>query len=271
MKNADYYLSHGTHPHLWNGIQGAWLPSQQNTGYRVPDQVGNGVGPAYGSGGTANNHYWATNSSQRSGRQIVAQGNGSNSYWYAPFNITRVRQATISLWVGAQGVVFGSPAASTSNRYIFAWVDPNTWNTAWGLSQNNTNGAMWLDGNWRGSQTTWSQSLQHYALVWGPGRLLTVYLNGSSIHSHTMAGSAPSSATGATHISLGIGSGGVCGAAWDDLRAYNRALSKSEIKLLAERPGVSYDVTPRRMGYVAAAAPTSSNFTFRRAFSRVLP
>lgn len=271
MKNSDYYIAHGVHPNLWQGIQGAWLPSLGNTGGWVPDQVGNGIGSVRGIAGTQNNHWWTTNSSTRAGRQIVAQGNGSNSYWYAPFRLGRVRQATISLWAGARGVVFGSPSASASNRYIFSWVDPTTWNTTWGMSQNNSNGAMWLDGAWRGSQTTWSQSLQHYALVWGPGRLLTVYVNGSSIHSHTMAGSAPSVPTDPTVVALGIGSGGVGACAWDDLRTYNRALSLNEIKALAERPGIAYDVTPRRMGYVAAAAPTSSNFTFRRAFSRVLP
>lgn len=269
--NADYYLTHGVHSNLWDGIQGAWLPSQRNTGNTVPNQVGNGSGPAYGVNGTQNNHYWTTNSSPRGGRQLVAQGDGSGSYMFAPFKITRVRQASISIWAGARGVVYGSPTATATGRYIFAWVDPNTWNTTWGLNQNNSNGAMWLDGGWRGSQTVWSATLSHYALTWGPGRVLRVFVNGTQIHSHTMAGSAPSSATEATHVALGIGSGGVGGCAWDDLRTYNRALSPQEVRTLAQRPGVAYELSARRAGYVVTAPPTSSTFIFRKTFSRVLP
>lgn len=269
--NADYYLTHGVHSNLWRGIRGAWLPGLGNTGSAVPDQVGNGVGSAIAKGGTKNEHYWTTNSSSRGGRQTVAQGNGSNSYWLAPFAATYVRQATISLWAGAQGVVFGTPTATATGRYVFAWVDPNTWNTTWGLNQNNSNGAMWLDGGWRGSQTVWSATLSHYALTWGPGRVLRVFVNGTQIHSHTMAGSDPSSPTPATHVALGIGSGGVGGCAWDDLRTYNRALSPQEIRVLAQRPGVAYELSARRAGYVVTAPPTSSTFIFRRAFSRVLP
>lgn len=252
---ADYYLSHGVYPELWSGIQGAWLPSLGNTGAKIPNQVSGGAA-AYVVNGTLNRHCWATNSSPRGGRQIVAQGDGSGSYTFAPFRMSRVRQATVSLWVGARGVVYGNPTATQTGRYIFAWVDPNTWNTTWGLNQNNANGAMWLDGAWRGSTTTWPQTLTHYALVWGPGRLLTVYQDGVSIHSHTMAGSAPSSATETTHVALGIGGGGVGGCAWDDLRTYSRALTPSEIQILAQYPGIAYETTPRRMGFSTTSGQT---------------
>lgn len=267
MLDADYYQAHAVHPQLWAGIQGAWLPSLGNTGAWVPDQAGCGAGPAVGLGGTANDHFWATNSSARGGTQLVAQGDESASYWLAPFRLSRVRQATISLWAGARRVSSGTPNTTTALRYLFTWADPATWNTAWGMRYP-TN--IWLDGNWRGSDsTTYSTTLSHYALTWGPGRLLTVYYSGAVLHSHTMSGSEPSVATEATHIAIGNGFSGLGGCAWDDLRTYSRALSPSEIRLLAERPGIAYEMTPRRMGYTAAAAATG--FVGRKTFSRMVP
>lgn len=276
MRSAEYYRRYGARPRLWEGIVGAWLPSQRNTGNTVPNQVGNGAGPAYGVGGTQNDHYWATNSSPRGGRQIVAQGNGSNSYWYAPFRLGNLRQATISLWVGARGVRFGTNYTSNSNRSLFAWNDPNTLNAVWVMLYDNPYYTMWLDGTWRGgggAETLWPQTLTHFALTWGPGRLLNVYANGNVILSHTIASNVITYANEPTHIMLGAGYTGLSlsGAAWDDLRTYNRALSRSEILTLAQRPGIAYEVSTLRHRYSSASPSPSVGFVGRKTFSRILP
>lgn len=248
---ADYYLSHGVYPELWHGIQGAWLPSLGNTGNTIPDQVGNGAGSAYGVGGTANHQYWAFNSSARGGRQLVAQSDSYYSYWLAPFRMSRVRQCTISVWATAQSVVSETPIRANTGRNLITWGDPVTMNAAWALQHNNVFYQMWLDGGWRnpGADTLWPLTLTHFALVWGPGRVVTVYADGEVIISHTLSGSDIAASNEPTHMIMGTGYSGLCGGGWDDLRCYSRALSKTEILMLAERPGISYEITPRRMGF----------------------
>lgn len=270
--NADYYLAHGVHPNLWQGIQGAWLPSLGNTGNKIPNQVGNGGGPAYGVGGTDNRQYWAFNSSTRGGRQLVAQSDSYYSYWLAPFRMSRVRQCTISLWATAQSVVSGTPIRANTGRNLFTWGDPVTMNAAWAMQHDNVFYQQWLDGAWRnpGGFTLWSLTLTHFALTWGPGRVITVYADGEVILSHTLSGSEITASNEPTHMIMGTGYSGLCGGGWDDLRTYSRALSASEIQILSQRPGIAYEVATRQMGN-SITTTSSSRYCIRKAFSRIVP
>jgi hypothetical protein len=45
-----------------------------------------------------------------------------------------------------------------------------------------------------------------------------------------------------------------------DIGVYNRALSPNEIRLLASRPGIAYELAPRRRSSVAVAASTSRRY-----------
>jgi hypothetical protein len=42
-----------------------------------------------------------------------------------------------------------------------------------------------------------------------------------------------------------------------DTRIYNRALSPNEIRLLAQRPGIAYELAPRKTYFIQAATSTS--------------
>lgn len=260
MPGVDYYLTHSVHPSLWSGVLGAYLPSLGNSGFQIPCAASINLCTMRSVGGTVNADLWSTNSSKRGGTQIVAQGVAGVSNWTVPFRLSFVRQASISCWIGARGTTSGGVTSATTNgKYIISWQNNNT---AFGIIQNSANGAMWIDGAWRGSQTTWPQDLRHYCFTWGPGRLITVYQDGVVIHSHTMAGSAPSGVTDSTsnptRLDLATGFGGTGGAQWDDLRIYNRALSRREVTLLAERPGVAYQITPRRRGFSTTSGQTVS-------------
>lgn len=254
---ADYYLTHSVHPSLWAGCRNAFLPSAGNSGDKIQCDVGASSACLIKQvGGTQNAHYWAKNSTPIAGEQIVAQGIAGTSYWRVPFPIANVRQATIACWIGArQTATNGTISATNNSKYIISWWNGSA-HIAYGIIHNSGNGAMWIDGAWRGSQTVWPQQLTHYCFTWGPGRLITVYQNGSVIHSHTMAGSVPSSATAATVLDVCNGYGGTGGAQWDDLRIYDRALSAREVRLLAQRPGVAYQISPRRVGLSITSGQT---------------
>lgn len=256
MNGVDYYLTHSVHPSLWAGCRSAFLPSAGNSG----DKIACAVGASSASimrqvGGTTNAQYWSKNSTPMGGEQIVAQCLAGYS-WRVPFQIANVRQASIACWIGARATeITGTTAATNNSKYIIAWWN-GAFQTAYGIIHNSGNGAMWIDGAWRGSQTVWPQQLTHYCFTWGPGRLITVYQNGSVIHSHTMAGSVPSAATAATGVEIGNGYGGAGGAQWDDLRIYDRALSAREVRLLAQRPGVAYQISSRRVGLSITSGQT---------------
>lgn len=259
MPGVDYYLTHSVHPSLWAGAMGAWLPSSGNTGNTIPCMVGSSsMCVMQGISGTQNNHYWATNTSARGGRQIVAQGIASTSYWRVPFRIGRVRQASISCWLGArQTETNGSITATTTNRNLITW-----WNNslnAFSLVHNSNSGRLWTDGAWRGTANyIYAQDLHHYCFTWGPGKLITVYQDGLVIHSHTMTNTVPSNLTDNAILEVGNGFGGNGGVQWDDLRVYNRALSPREVSLLAERPGIAYQISPRRRGFSTVSGQTVS-------------
>ncbi|TXH44123.1 MAG: hypothetical protein E6Q97_33220 [Desulfurellales bacterium] len=257
MNGVDYWLTHSIHPSLWAGCVGAWLPSSGNSGNTIPCMVGStSLCIMKGVSGTQNNHYWATNASNRGGVQIVAQGISAVSYWQVPFRIGRVRQASISCWIGARYTqTNGTVTATTSNRNLITWWNGST--NAFSLVNNSSSGRLWTDSAWRGTaNTVYAQELRHYCFTWGPGKLITVYQDGQVIHSHTMSNNVPSNLTDNSYIDVGNGFGGNGGVQWDDLRVYNRALSAREVQLLAQRPGVAYQISPRRVGLSITSGQT---------------
>ena len=43
----------------------------------------------------------------------------------------------------------------------------------------------------------------------------------------------------------------------DDIRIYNRALSPKEIRTLAQRPGIAYELAPRKTYFIPTSTSTS--------------
>lgn len=99
----------------------------------------------------------------------------------------------------------------------------NTWHTVAFIMQNG-NRQIWVDGTRRIADTKTTSASSHVVnSIWTGG------------------GGPPNVSTG-------------------DLRIYNRVLSPNEIRLLATRPGIAYELAPRRRTASEAAPPS----TFRR-------
>ena len=222
------------HPELWRGCVGAWNPGLGNTGLVLRDWSGgqnNGtltLGPTWGVSG---------------GRQALTF-DGVNDY----VNCGAIKS------IQASGTVFSS----------CAWIYPTT-NTGSGItSYRSAGGNGWVFGR------SASGELQFYTNGWKISSLV-VPLNGWSFVALVYDGAlkfylnsttdsvAGTPGNGTGFVSLGAWDAGsyAPAAALDDTRIYNRALSPQEIRTLAQRPGIAYELAPRKTYFIPTATSTS--------------
>jgi hypothetical protein len=141
----------------------------------------------------------------------------------------------------------------TNQRFLFGLATVATFG--------NTVGQPWIEinGTIRGAGPSVLNAFAHVACVYKGGALSTasIYVNGIEYTAATGTGSGiPNTATTAP-IAIGFeptASSGFLTGSISDITAWNRALSSNEISLLAMRPGIAYELAPRRRSSVQVAA-----------------
>jgi hypothetical protein len=96
-----------------------------------------------------------------------------------------------------------------------------------------------------------------------------IFINGVSVA--TAAGTTGNGTTGTELVigRFGSYSGYYSSSSIAETRIYNRALSANEIRLLAQRPGIAYELAPRKFYSLPAAAASSRQYRlFRPAILR---
>lgn len=227
------------YPSLWRGCVGAWAPCLGPTGLTLRDWS------------PLKNHATLTNGpaySPAQGRYALAL-DGSNDYCEVADNnaldIAAGGNLTIAAWVYRTANVAAYETVVT--KRLSSGTTAN-----YELSFNNTSaGNDKAFGFYSGSSFTVSTTLvplftwTHIASVTNASGT-TYYANGR------VAGTSATTVSSPNAHPLKIG--GVAGspetqflsANVDDVRIYDRALSSPEIRLLASRRGISYDLAPRR-------------------------
>jgi hypothetical protein len=227
---------------LWRGCVGAWSPCLGPTGLTLRDWSG------YGNHGTLTNVSAGTIWAANQGRYAVAL-DGSDDYGLVADNnaldIPANGNLTIAGWIYRTANVAAYETLVTKRLSAGTTVN-------YELSLNNTStGGSKSFIFYSGSSFTVSTTLVPLSVWTHIGSVSTAaettyYLNGTS------AGT--SATTVASPNAHPFKIGGVAGspetqflsANVDDIRIYSRALSASEMRLLASRRGIAHELAPRR-------------------------
>jgi hypothetical protein len=235
------------YPGLWRGCVGAWNPGLGPTGLTLRDWSG------YGNHGTLTNMDAGTDWVVSGGRyalehdgsnDLILCGNSPSVSTSVPF--------TISGWVNCYSLIspqypklctFRSEQGSTpfevtlSDQSAYRGVSIGSAGVSWGQFRNSiafvTNAWTHIGVTYSGASGTLSTSF-------------VIYVNGLGVPANV---SGLFSGLGNTTTIGGPSSGGssnVLLGSWDDLRLYGRVLSPQEIRLLASRRGIAYEMAPRR-------------------------
>lgn len=224
------------YPELWQGCVGAWNPGLGPTGLTLRDWSG------YGIHGTLTNMASDTAWVRNQGKTALNFDGSNDSVIASALTIGAV-EGTISTWV--------RPDTWTGNATIFSMRTTD-------FLEALHNGGTLLFRYGNGSAGTsltlptvgvWS----HLAFVYNTASGLQYYINGNL-----------SLSTNPTWPAIDVGGNLVIGnldgsnlpfdGLISDFRVYIRAISTSEIRLLASRPGIAYERTLRRRSSAAVAA-----------------
>jgi len=210
------------HANLREGLVGAWCPSISGSGNLLPDLSG------YGNNGTLTNMAANDWVSAQYGRALDFDGSNDFVTIADANHLDVTGPVTLSMWVRGTSNANKVLAEKGVNGSLV--MQPNGANQFYLLDGNASPvsvtgiGNLIFDGSWR----------HLCGLFDGTNRSL--YVSGTAYVSTAM--NTPTANAGA--FVFGGRTGGV--AAWtgqiDDVRIYNRALTPSEIRLLAQRPGI---------------------------------
>jgi hypothetical protein len=234
---------------LWRGCVGAWNPALGPTGLTLRDWS------AYKNHGTLTNMDASGDWVPTGGRYALDFDATTQHVAFGDLYRLGLQSLTLSIWFRAFDtgnsiwLMNKSSARGATGRYamniysgvIETFLDFLSGSTVVAVS---TPSSPFLDGKWR-----------HVAMTANRQGNLTLFVDGvvkgsSSIAAHAAVNMnvsdpfyirAYANSTGTAPISAPYGS-----ATLDDARVYFRAMSASEIRLLASRRGIAYDLAPRR-------------------------
>lgn len=224
------------YPGLWNGCVLAWCPSAFGvTGGTLYDMSGRS------RHGTLTNMTLSSAWEMRNGKTALAL-DATNDVVLGPQvpELSGATNFTIAGWIYAASVASLAGAIGTRSLNGVSGNGDNRVSLAWGFSTvffTIDNGAT--AGSF--SAPLAAAGLHHFAgtLAGGTGR---IYVDGTQI-----AIGNPVSPTPITTHLFTLGCDFInrfWGGSYDDIRVYNRDLTDSEIKLLASRRGVAYEMLP---------------------------
>ena len=213
------------YPHLWKGCVGAWAPCLGPTGLTLREWSGfqnNGV--------LTNGPTWAANQGK-----YALSFDGSNDYVDTGNTVLRLgglSQLTMMLWASratASSAVTMSVISGSDYLAIAPWIDGNVY---------------FQISPFTPSIVDTSLDFNHWAMTLS-GSNLRGYKNGIEVLNTSGPSVVPTISSSllfgyyssATRYSAGL---------MDDARIYNRALSQQEIRTLASRRGIAYELAPRR-------------------------
>jgi len=225
------------HPEVWRGCVGAWAPCLGPTGLSLRDWSG------FRNNGTLTNMEAGTDWVQNAGMYALDLDATNDSVDAGSVGIPIGSAArTIALWAYQRTRTKNDALVSigsSGQQFVFQCGD-----TALYLFTDAVNAANNL--NWPVTPTlnVWNHfafSLRSNAYV--------AYLNGVAVLSGTFSVSI-NTANGSVFIGKRFGLSTIDGLI-DDVRIYNRALHGNEVKRLATRRGIAYELAPNRRCRVA--------------------
>ena len=227
------------YPSLWKGCVGAWNPGLGPSGLTLRDQSG------FGNNGTlTNGPTWAASQGK-----YAMSFDGTDDY--VPTRvIAATNEVTFAAWFSPRNVVSHQSICSDANSAgaiinFHMEVNPNgKLGMLWGSNPyfRPEGATLLVVGQWyhgavirSGSSGAWSYRIHLNGKVDASGTTAT---NPGAASTFTIG--RPGEYPFAQYINAFI----------DDVRIYNRALSPDEIRTLATRRGMAYEMAPRRRSSV---------------------
>ena len=222
------------YPELWRGCVGAWNPGLGVSGLTLRDQSG------------FNRHGTLTNGPTFAANQgrYAMSFDGINDYVSIGNSIAGLSGFAITVSAMVRSQLIGS------NQFILdASTDPSVGNGVSIRIRDNGTIRFWnynANFNANSTGTLSANTWYHVAATWD-ANISRIYINGVADGTNT----GDSNLLGNTYR---IGHSAVLGGPFngniDDIRIYNRALSAQEIRTLATRRGIAYEMAPRRRSSV---------------------
>jgi hypothetical protein len=228
---------HPLYPELWRGCVGAWNPGLGPSGVTLRDWSRFGLHATltnFALTGTTSN--WTP-----AGEKYALDFDGSNDRIAAPAFGTIGSSLTFSIWhnlTNTTAMLFNfTPTNSIANLF---WLTGTLFLRGGGTTATTYIGT---------STGRWMHIAAHIT-----GTAGAIYIDGVQVSTGTVV--AIGSASTGTDIGAysDFGAGYFLNGKMDDARIYNRILTPTEIKLLASRRGIAYELAPRRRASVAVAA-----------------
>ena len=230
------------YPELWRNCVSAWNPCLGPSGLTLRDWSG------FGNHGTLTNMDAASDWVPSQGRYAL-DFDGSNDRVAVAnnpaFNLTNA--VSVSAWiyqtggVAVSGVIVSKRSGFNATGIPFELVSQAlvaSWRVVGNTNFSSANGGSITLGQWMHLCGTWD------------GATRRTYLNGVQVASAATTGTITNNSTAVSMGTLPSGTDPFFGNL-DDIRVYSRSLSANEVRLLATRRGIAYELAPRRRSRVA--------------------
>lgn len=226
---ADRYAS------LKQGLVGAWIPSISGSGLLLPDLSGRG------NNGALTNMDASDWVSSQYGRALDFDGVNDHMPVGLPFGPTSSGVKTISLWCYFR---------SSANSYLVTNYDASSNGFSVLLNSDRTIGIA-RTGATNNIRTTTSVALSNWTHIFVQiDATGVIWINGTEIARGSMLSELTSTnnvRVSGRWVTANSGSAVLLNAQIDDIRFFNRALTESEIRLLASRRGIGLQPLPTRL------------------------
>ena len=229
------------YPSLWKGCVGAWNPGLGVSGSTLRDQSG-----FQNNGTLTNGPTWAVNQGKYAMLfdgvdDFVDAGTGVSQ----SFDLTKF---TASVWVNP------SLATGGNGNAIIGRIESYAAGLNGFLVTYRSGGAALLIANASTYNEFFGQGIitlntWNHVIVWSNGTSFGCSINGRNVYTAATSISPTYRLTDTLRIGKGTGATIFRGLI-DDVRVYNRALSDQEIRTLASRRGIAYEMAPRRRSSV---------------------
>ena len=246
------------YPSLWDGCVGAWAPSLGQTGLTLRDES------VFGNHGTLTDMDPATD-------WVVSGGKGALDFEGvddrvsvgSPPSLSLSDSLTVSCWVYLR-------ALGTNSTFVGNCLNGGNFNQNYFLYVRTTGGidswSMQVASSTSGNRATgsvavlnqWIHLLGTYVPTGASNPIIRLYENGQQTAISTTGENGSVIAGQVVSIGSYANAANFTNGQLDDIRVYNRALSPSEIQLLATRRGVAYESKRRLAVRSGAASPSGT-------------
>jgi len=223
------------YPELWRGCVGAWNPGLGPSGLTLRDNSG------FGNHGTlTNGPTW-----------VASQGKYAMNFDHLD-DVVVVSDKAIWDFSGRPFSVSCWCKSNLASDYMILVSKTTMGNFGWALGVYASKVFLQINTTYTEAGGTVSTNKWHHVVgVWNTTTLF-IHLDGIL----TQSKAATTLTNEATALRIGdLGSSSIApmNGDLDDVRIYNRALSPDEIRTLATRPGIAYEMAPRRRSSSAVA------------------